>query len=149
MRLRRHDDERNDRHLRARQLEAMVQPCQGLDEHVHAFVPVLVSARGKEVERVVGVEIDMAIKVPSDEIVNLLFRLLMEILKFVHGGELLHVQSVGNDAIGLPLQEVLAFIGGDVGDGGEDVRGVRGGPFDAISMIDPSFAGLGVDIKVL
>ncbi len=149
LRLRRHDDEGDDRHLRLRHLEAVIQPRQGLNEHVHAFVPVLVSPGGEEIQRVLGLEIDVAVEMTAHEIMNLLLVLLMQVLELVHGREFLDVEAIGDDAIRLPLQEVLALVGRDVGDRGEDVGRVTGGPLDAVSMIDPPLPGFGVDVKVL
>lgn len=149
MRLGGHDYERDDRHLRTRHLEAMVQSREGFDEHIHPFVSIFVSPRREEIEGVLGLKVDVTVKMASDEIVYFLLRLLVEILELVHSRKFLHIQSVWHNAIRLPLQEVLAFIGRDVRDRGEDVCRVRGSPLDAVSMINPPFAGLGVHIKVL
>ena len=149
MRLSGHDDERDDGRLRTRHFEAMVQPREGFDEHIHAFIPIFIPTRGKEIKGVLGLEVDVAVKMTSHKIVDFLFRLLVEVLELVHGREFLHIQPVRYDAIGPPLQEVLAFIGGDVRDRGEDVGRVRGSTFDAVSMVNSPFPGLGVHIKVL
>jgi hypothetical protein len=37
----------------------------------------------------------VAVEVTSHEVVNLLLRLLVQVLEFVHSGKLGHVQSVG------------------------------------------------------
>jgi hypothetical protein len=44
---------------------------------------------------------------------------------------------------------MLALVGGDVTDGSEYVGRVRSSTFNAVTMIDASFAGFVVDIKVL
>jgi hypothetical protein len=44
---------------------------------------------------------------------------------------------------------VLRLEGGDVRDGGEDIAGVSGSSLNAVSVVDATLAGLGVDVKVL
>jgi hypothetical protein len=44
---------------------------------------------------------------------------------------------------------MLALVGSDVADCGEDVGRVCGSTFNAVTMIDASLAGFVVDIKVL
>lgn len=127
----------------------MVQSRQGFDEHVHALVSIFVSPGGEEIESVLRVKVDVAVKMAADEIVNFLFRLLVEVLEFVNRRKLRNVQSVRYDAIRLPLQKVLAFIGRDVRDGGEDICRMSGCPLDAVSMINPPFASLRIHIKIL
>lgn len=73
----------------------------------------------------------------------------MQVLELVHGLELGHVETVGQDTIRLSLEEMLAFVGCDVTDGGEDVRGVRRGALDTVSVVDAALAGLVIDIEVL
>ena len=85
----------------------------------------------------------------ADEIVDLLLGLLVQVLEFVHGGEFLDVESIRQYSIRLSFQEVLALVCSDVRNGGEDIRRVGGGPFDAISVIDAPFASLSINVKVL
>jgi hypothetical protein len=63
------DDERDDGLLRSRDLEAVVEAGEGLDEHVETFVAVLVTSSGEEVERVVEVEVVVLFR-ESDRIVS-------------------------------------------------------------------------------
>ena len=44
---------------------------------------------------------------------------------------------------------MLALVGSDMTDGGEDVGRMRGSTFNAVTMIDASLARFVVDIKVL
>lgn len=144
-----HDDECYDCHFRARRLETVVQARKRLDEHVATLIPVLITTSSEEVQRVIRIEIIVTIEVTAHEIVNLLLGLLVQVLELVHGAELCDVESVGEHAIGLALEEMLTLIGGDVGDGGEDVAGVCGGALDAVAVVDAALACLGVDVKVL
>lgn len=43
---------------------------------------------------------------------------------------------------------MLAFVGGDVTDSGEDIGAVGGAPLDAVAVVDATLASLVVDIKV-
>jgi hypothetical protein len=72
---------------------------QGLDEHINTFVPVLVSAGSEQVDGVLQVKVIVAVEVASDEVVNLLLGLDVQVLELVHRGELDHIQTVGQDPI--------------------------------------------------
>jgi hypothetical protein len=91
----------------------------------------------------------MSIKVPSNEIVNLLLCLLMQILEFVHGRKLRNIETVGKNTIWLPLQKMLAFVCRDVGDSGENIARVGRSPFNAVSVVDATLSSLRIYIKVL
>lgn len=91
----------------------------------------------------------MTVEVAADKIVDLFLGLLMQVLELVHGGELGDVETVGEDAVGFALQEVLALVGGDVGDGGEDIAGMRRCSLDTIPVVDAAVPRLGVDVEVL
>ena len=80
---------------------------------------------------------------------DLFFRLLMEILEFVHCREFLHIQSIRQHAVGFSLQQMFALVRGNVRYGGEDVRCMRGGPLDAVSMVDSTPSCLGIHVEVL
>ena len=149
VRLGRHDDEGDDGHLGAGLLEAVVQPRERLDEHVDPLVPVLVPAGGEEVERVLGLEVDVAVEVAAHEVVDLLLLLLVQVLELVRRRELDDVETVGQHAVGLALQQVLALVRGDVRDGGEDVGRVGRGALDAVPVVDAALARLAVDVEVL
>lgn len=147
--LRGHDDECHDCHFGTGGFEAVVQARERLDEHVASLIPVLVASRSEEIQRVIRVEVIVPIEMPSHEIMDLLLRLLMQVLELVHSAELGDVETVGQHAVRLALEEVLALVGGDVGDGREDVAGVRGGALDAVAVVDAALARLGVDVEVL
>lgn len=91
----------------------------------------------------------MAVEVTPDEVVDLGLGHGVQVLELVHGGELDDVETVGKDTVGFPLEQVLAFVGGDVADGGENVRAVRRSPFDAVSVVDTALSSFMVDVKVL
>ena len=44
---------------------------------------------------------------------------------------------------------MLGFIRGDVGDSCEDVRAMRGGTFDTVSVVDTALSRFVVDVEVL
>ena len=81
----------------------MVETSQGFDKHVDTFVSVFISACCEEVECVVRREVIVTIEMPSHEIVDFLFRLLMQILELVHGRKFLDIETVGKDAIRFAL----------------------------------------------
>jgi hypothetical protein len=70
-----------------------------LDKHINTFIPKLVSTSSEQIKRVVQIEIVMTIEMTSNEIVNLLLGLNVEVLEFVHSCELLDVKTVGEDTI--------------------------------------------------
>ena len=135
-----------------------------LDEHVHTLVPELVSSSSEEVHGILKVEVVMTIKVASNEVVDLLLGLNVQVLELVHRRELLDVETVREDAIWFTFEEVFRFERSDVGDGGEDVGGVGRGALDAVAngqyaskqrwsnsapVIDTSLPSFMIDIKVL
>lgn len=145
----RHDDERDDGFVGARDLEAVVEPGQRLDEHVGTLVAELVAAADKEVQGVVEVPVKVAVKVPLDELADSGLVDGVQVLELVHGAELDDIEAVGHHAVGLALEEVLRLVGGDMTDGCEDVARVSGRPLDTVAMVDTPLAGLGVDVEIL
>lgn len=91
----------------------MIQPSQRLDEDVGALVAELVPPSDEEVQSLLEVEVEMPVEVAARELVNLLLRHGMKILELVERRELLHVQSVGCDDVGLALQQMFRFVAGD------------------------------------
>lgn len=73
----------------------------------------------------------------------------MKVLEFVHGRKLDDVKTIGKDTIWFSLEKMLRFVGGDVGDGSENIARVGCCTFDTVTVVDPSLARFGVDIKVL
>lgn len=144
-----HDNEGDHSHLRTRLLEPVVQAGERLDKHVDTLIPVLVATGSEEVESIVEVEIIVAVEMTANKVVNLLLALGVQVLELMHGRELDDIETVGEDAIGLALQEMLALKGGDVGDGGEDVAGVSSGTLNAVPVVDATLARFGIDIEVL
>ena len=69
------------------------------DKHVNTFIPKLVSTSSEQIKSVVQIEIVMTIEMTSDEIVNLLLGLDVEVLEFVHSSELLDVETVREDTV--------------------------------------------------
>lgn len=127
----------------------MVKTGKRLNEHIHTLIPELVATGSEEVEGVFWLEVVVAIEVTADEVVDLLLGLLMEVLELVHGRKLGDVETVGEDTIGLALEQMLTLVGGDVGNGGEDIAGVGGSTLDAVSVVDTTLSSLGIDIEPL
>lgn len=73
----------------------------------------------------------------------------MQVLELVHGLEFDDIKTIGDDAIGLALQEMLGLVGGDMRDGGEDVGGMCGRSFNAISVVNAALPSLMIDVEVL
>lgn len=146
----RHDDESNDGNLRAHLLQSVVETGEGLDEHVCTLIAILISSSGEEVQGVVEVNVThVTIEVTFDEFIDLSLGHRMQVLEFVHGLELLHVETVGQDPIRFTLEQMLSFPSGDMGRRGEDIRGMRGGALDAVAMVDTALTGLMVDVDGL
>ena len=91
----------------------------------------------------------MPVEVTADKVVDALLVGLVEVLELVGCAELLNVQTIGQNTVGLALEQVLALVGGDVGDGGEDVGGVCCTTLNAVAVVDASLARLGIAVKVL
>lgn len=127
----------------------MVETCQGLDEHVDAFVAVLVSARGEEEKSVVGIKVIGPVEVPANEIQNLCLGQLMQVLEFMRRGELLDVKTVWQNTVGLSLKEMFALVSRNVRYSGEDVRGMGSCSLNAVSVVDTTLSSLRVHVKVL
>ena len=85
----------------------------------------------------------------SNEVMNLLFRLFVQVLKLVHSGKLFDVQTIGQNSVRFTLQQMLTLVGSDVRDGCEDIRCMGSCTFYAVSVIYTTLARLGVDIEVL
>lgn len=144
-----HNNKGDNSHFAASALESVVKACERLNEHVDTLISVFVSSCGEDVQRIVWVKVVMSVEVAANKVVNLLLRYLMQILELVHGGELGHVETVGQDTVGFPLQQMLRLEGSDVRDSREDIARVGGSPFNAVSVIDASLASLCVYVKVL
>ena len=72
--LSRRDNKCDNGNVRTRRLQAVIKTRKSLDEHVKAFVSVLVAASRKHVEGVLEVKVDMPVKVTAYELVDLLLR---------------------------------------------------------------------------
>ena len=91
----------------------------------------------------------MTVEVTADKVVDLLLGDGMQILELVHSLELDDIETVGEDAIRFPLEQVLGFVGGDVGDRRENVGAMRRGSLDAVSVVDPALSCFMIDIEIL
>ena len=62
--------------------------------------------------------------------------------------ELDHIEAVGENDVGLPLQQILCLLSCYLGNGAEDVCAVCGCSLQAVAVIDLSVACLLVDIEL-
>jgi len=127
----------------------VVETSQTLDEHVNTLVAELVPTSGEEIESVVQVEVVVSVEVTANKVIDLLLGLRVQVLELVHGGEFLHIQTIGQHTVGLALEQVLALECGDVRDRGEDIATVGSSSFNAVAMVDTTLSGLGIHIEVL
>ena len=91
----------------------------------------------------------MAVEMSADKIGDAVAIDRMQVLELVGCGELLDVQAIGEHTVGLSLEEVLALIGSDVADSGEDIGAMGGTALYAVAMVDATFSSLSIYIKVL
>ena len=127
----------------------MVQSSQRFDEHVNTFISVFVSSSSEEVEGFVGIEIVVSIEMTADKFCNAILVGLVQVLEFVGGGELLDVETVWKDAVRLSLQQMLTLVSSDMADGGENICRMSSTAFYAVSVVDTTLSGLGVNVEVL
>lgn len=127
----------------------MIETSQRLNEHVDTFITVLVTTSGEEVQGLVGVEVIMAIEVTTNEVVDALLVDLMQILELVSCRELLDIQTVGQNTVGLALEQMLTLVSSDMRYSSEDIGGVGSTAFYAVTVVDASLSSLGIAIKVL
>lgn len=114
-------------------LQEMIQSRQRLNENIGAFVAELISTSDEKVQSLLEIKVEMPVKVTANEFVNLLFGHRVEILELVQRRELLHVESVRRDDVGLALEQMFSFVAGDLRHGGEDVREIGGGTFETVT----------------
>lgn len=127
----------------------MVKTSQGLNKHVAALIPVLVTAGDEKVKSIVEIEIVMAIEMAADKVVELLLRLGMEVLEFVNRGKLRNVETIREDAIRLPLKKVLTLESRDVRNRREHVAAVSSSTLNAVTMIDSALSGFRIHVEIL
>lgn len=73
----------------------------------------------------------------------------MQVLKLVHRLEFRNVEAIRKDPIGFAFEQMLALVCGDMGHRCKNIRTMCCRSFDTVSMVDTSFAGFMVYIKVL
>lgn len=95
--------------VEATNLQHIVQSSQRLDKDISTFVAEFIPACGKSVESLVKIEIHVSIEVTTNEVMDLLLVLSMEILEFMKGGKLDDIQSVGCQDVRLSLEKVLCL----------------------------------------
>lgn len=144
-----HNNERNHGGLRAGDLETVVQPSERLDEHIHTLIAVLITPGSEEVECVFQIEIVVAIEMSSDEVVDLLLGLGVEVLEFVHSRKLNDVEAIGKNTIWFSLEQMLTFVCRNMRYSSEDIARVGCCTFNTVTVVDSSLACFSIDVKVL
>ena len=91
----------------------------------------------------------MTIKMAPDKFIDFGFACRMHVLKFVNRLEFNDVQTVRKYAVWFPFKQVFAFICCDVRNGCEHISAMCCRTFYAVSVINSSFSGFVVDIKIL
>jgi len=91
----------------------------------------------------------MTIEVTSYKVVDDVLLDSMQILEFVHCLEFDDIEPIRQNPVGFSLQQMLAFVGGDVTDCGKDIGGMCSSAFYAISVVDSSFASFMIDVEIL
>ena len=73
----------------------------------------------------------------------------MQVLELVSCRELLDVQAVGQDTVGLALEQMLTLVRSDMRYSCEDICGVGSTAFYAVTVVNASLSSLSVAVKVL
>ena len=63
--------------------------------------------------------------------------------------ELDYIEAVGEDAVRFALEKVLGLVRGDMRNRGENVGTMGRRSLDAVTVVDPAFSGLVIDVEVL
>jgi hypothetical protein len=147
--LSRHDDEGHNCDLATSGLETVVQSRQRLNEHVNALIPEFVTTSSEEIQCVINIEVVVAIEMSADKVVDLLLCLLVQVLEFVDSRELGDVETIGQNAVGLSLQQMLRLERCDVRNCGEDIASMCGSSLNTVSVVDTTLAGFSIDIEPL
>ena len=98
----------------------IVESGQRFDKNVSSLIAKFVSTRGEKVERLIQIEIEVAIKMSPHKLVDFLLKLRVQVLELVQIAD--HVKTVGSDDIGFTFDQVFGFLAGDFRHGGEGVR---------------------------
>lgn len=80
-------------------LETCILTSQRFNKHVNTLVPELVSPGGEHVDGVFQIKVVVSVEVTTNEFVDLLLGHCVQVLEFVHGRKLFHVQTVRQDTI--------------------------------------------------
>ena len=101
------------------------------------------------IECVVEIKVVVTVEMAADEFIDLCLAGGVQILELVDGLKLDDIETIWQDAVRFPFQEMFALVGGDMRDSGEHVRAVRRRAFDAVSVVYPAFSCFVIDVKVL
>lgn len=84
-----------------------------------------------------------------NEIIDLGFRLCMQILELMHGLELNNIKAIRYNTVWFALKQMLGLVSSDVGDGSEDICTMSCGPFDTVAVVDTTLSSFMIDVEVL
>ena len=85
----------------------------------------------------------------ANEIMDLGFSVLMQVLEFVHRAKLDDIETVGKNPIWFTFQEMFGFVRGDMRYGGENIGAMGRAPLDAVAVVDSTFTRFVVHVEVL
>ena len=91
----------------------------------------------------------MPIEMTANELMDFRLTCGVQVLKFVHRLELDDIQAIRQDAIRFPLEQMFRLVCCDMGHCRKHIRTVRGRPLNTIAMINATFPGFMIDVKVL
>ena len=91
----------------------IVESGQRFDKNVSSLIAKFVSTSGEKVERLIQIEIKVAIKMSSHKLVDFFFKLCMEVLEFVQITH--HIQTVGSDDVRFTFDQMFGFLTGNFG----------------------------------
>src|SRR5262249_48529783 len=112
-------------------------------------ISILIPACREDIECVIQVEVKISVEVTPHKFMNFLLVRGMKVLELMHGRELLDIQAIGQDTVRFSLQQMLTFVGGDMGDCGENIGGMCCSAFDAIPVIYASLPSFRVNVEPL
>ena len=101
------------------------------------------------VKRVFQIKIEVAVEVSAHKLVDLLLRGGVKVLELVHRLELDDVQTVRENAVWFPLEQVLRLVSSDMGDRRENVGAMGCRSLDAVAVVDPALSCFMINIEIL
>lgn len=129
-------------------LKHVIQPSQGLNEHISSLIGKLVASGREQVQGLVQVEVIVAVEVTAHKVVDLLLGEGVQVLELVKGTKLLDTQAIGRDYVRLSFQEMFSLVASDLTDCCEDMSTMGRGSFHTVAVVDTSITGFFVQIEL-